>query len=102
MYGAKEEVKSQPDVCQVGEIGEPLTVIDSLAVRVVVAEDCEDGTEGVKGEKGADKGEEPGRKEPGCGVGVRRVERSGHAEAGVEFGHLGSAEELGELLFTKE
>ena len=88
MYGAEEEVKSQSNVCQVSEIGEPLTVIDGFAVRVVVAEDCEDGTEGVEGEKGADKGEEPGRKEPGGGIGVGRVERSGHAEAGVEFGHF--------------
>ena len=88
MYGAKEEVKSQTDVCQVGEIGEPLTVIDGFAVGVVVAEDCEDGTEGVKGEKGADEGEKERRKEPGGGVGVRRVERGGDAEAAVEFGHF--------------
>ena len=88
MYGAKEEVESQPDVCQVGEIGEPLTVIDGFAVGIVVAEDRKDGTEGVEGEKGADEGEEPGRKEPGGGIGMGRVERSGHAEAGVEFRHV--------------
>ena len=98
MYGAKEEVERQPDVCQVGEIGEPLTVIDGFVVGVVVAEDCEDGTEGVEGEEGADQGEEEGRKEPGGGVGVEGVERGGYAEEGVEFGHFqGGAEELGGL-----
>ena len=98
MYGAKEEVESQPDVCQVGEIGEPLTGVDGFVVGVVVAENSEDGTEGVKGEEGADEGEEEGRKEPGGGVGVGRVERGGHAEEGVKLGHFGSVEELGPLL----
>ena len=80
MYGAKEEVESQPDVCQVGEIGEPLTGFYGLVGGVVVAEDCEDGYEGVEGEEGTDEGEEEGRKEPGGGVRVGGVERGGHAE----------------------
>ena len=80
MYGAKEEVESQPDVCQVREIGEPLTGFYGLVGGVVVAKDCEDGYESVEGEEGADEGEEERRKEPGGGVGVGRVERSGHAE----------------------
>ena len=46
---------------------------------IVVAEDCEDGYEGVEGEEGADDGEEEGWKEPGGGVGVRGIERGGHA-----------------------
>ena len=88
MYSAEEEVESQPDICQVGEIGEPLTVVYGIVVGIVVAKDCEDGYEGVEGEQRADEGEEEGWKKPGGGVGVRRVERGGHAESGVEFGHF--------------
>ncbi len=80
MYGAEEEVESQPDVSQVREIGEPLTGVYGLVVGVVVAENCEDGYEGVEGEEGADEGEEEGREEPGGGVGVGGVEGGGHAE----------------------
>ena len=53
-----------------GEVGEPLTVIYGIVVVIVVAKDCEDGYEGVKGEQGADEGEKEGRKQPGGGVEV--------------------------------
>ena len=49
-------------------------------VGVIVAEDRENGHEGVEGEEGAEEGQQKGWKEPGGGVGVGRVERSGHAE----------------------
>ena len=65
-----------------------MTVVYGIVVGIVVAKDCEDGCEGVEGKQGADEGEKEGWKKPGGGVGVGRIERGGHAESGVKFGHF--------------
>ena len=66
-----------------------MTVVNGIVVGIVVAKDCEDGYEGVERKQGADEGEEEGRKQPGGGVGVGRIERGGHAESAVKLGHFG-------------
>ena len=57
MEAAEEEVEGEAEVAEVGEVGEGLADGEGVVVGVVVAEDDEDGGEGVEGEEEADGGE---------------------------------------------
>ena len=88
MRSTDEEIEGQSPIRQVCEVGEAPSSAEGGGVRIVPAEDGEDGGESVEGEEEARESEKERRKEPRCGKAEGWVEGGRDAEERVYGDHV--------------